>query len=74
MEKTITNEYRNVKDLGDQLIDHQSEEYDFYIGMDVHKATIAVATALPGRSPMLKTRQEPLIQTFAMSVGHFTCM
>ena len=26
------------------------EEYDAYIGMDVHKDTITVAVALPGRS------------------------
>ena len=49
MEKTITMERRNVGGLNEHQIDHRSIEYDLYVGLDVHKATIAVATALPGR-------------------------
>ena len=33
MEKTITMEHRNVEDLGDRRIDHQSVEYDLYVGI-----------------------------------------
>ena len=49
MEKTITMEQRNVGDIAEQQIGYRSDEYDLYVGLDVHKATIAVATALPGR-------------------------
>jgi len=49
MEKIITNRERDVERHGGLQIDHQTDVYDLYVGMDVHKATIAVATALPGR-------------------------
>jgi transposase len=43
MEKFITSEIGNVG------VTHRSSEYDMYVGLDVHKASIAVATASPGR-------------------------
>ena len=35
----------------ESVIIDQSVEYDLYVGLDVHKATIAIAIAHPGREP-----------------------
>ena len=47
MEKSNT--VRNP--MKESVIIDQRVDYDLYVGLDVHKATIAIAIALPGREP-----------------------